>query len=128
MLVARFNQIEGSRVMDDDTRVRIWARDGFKCRYCDYDAGASFDAFRRASLAVDHLKPPKHGGGNDDANLVTCCAAYNAAKGEEDLGSSVEDVRRYLRLYWAECSRPWFETYVRGGRKDPLSSWDWVRR
>jgi hypothetical protein len=39
--------------------------------------GTSFESFRRAHLAVDHLKPS---GGDDDSNLVTCCAACNADK------------------------------------------------
>jgi 5-methylcytosine-specific restriction endonuclease McrA len=70
-----------------------------------------FEAFRRARLTVDHLKSVKRGGDSNDNNLVTCCATCNAEKGGEDLGS-VEDVRRFLRLYRAECARPWFQ-YLR---------------
>jgi hypothetical protein len=31
------------------------------------------------------------------------------------------NVRRFLRLYWATYSRPWFNAYVEGGRND---RWD----
>jgi hypothetical protein len=89
--------------MNDTVRLRIWRRDDFKCRYCDYDARDSFESFRRARLAVDHLKPS---GGDGDSNLVTCCAACNADKGRADYFDSVESVRRFLRLYRKECSRP----------------------
>ena len=118
-------------LMTDRTRVQIWWRDKFKCRYCDYDAGASFEAFRRARLAVDHLKPRRHGGTDDENNLFTCCAACNAEKGQKDFNlGAVEEVRRYLRLYWTECYRPWFDTFVaaKDGPKDPLTCWDGDRR
>jgi 5-methylcytosine-specific restriction endonuclease McrA len=88
--------------MNDETRVRIWRRDNFRCRYCDYDARASFEAFWRARLCVDHLKPKNLGGSDDDSNLVTCCAACNAGKAGHDIGS-VEGVRRFLRLARKEC-------------------------
>ena len=113
-------------MITDDTRVWIWRRDKFKCRYCGYDAGASYEAFRRAYLTIDHLKPRKYGGTDDKNNLFTCCRACKAYKGRERL-DSVENVQRFLRLYWAECSRPWFDAYVKGGQKHP-SSWDWKQK
>jgi 5-methylcytosine-specific restriction endonuclease McrA len=114
-----------SMKVNDTVRLRIWRRDNFKCRYCDYDAIDSFESFRRARLAVDHLKPS---GGDDDSNLVTCCAACNADKGSADF-DSVESVRRFLRLYWKECSRPWFNTFVttHNRSKNP-SNWNWKER
>jgi hypothetical protein len=109
--------------MDDKIRLRIWRR------YCDYDARTSFEAFRRVCLTVDHLIPTKHGGGSEDSNLVTYCRARNAATVWLGRGS-VEEVKRFLRLYWAECSRPWFDTFVadENGPEDPKSCWDRIGR
>jgi hypothetical protein len=107
--------------MTDRTRLRIWARDKFKCQYCGFDAGASPDAFYRASLTVDHLKPKKHGGTDDDKNLKTVCHPCNRFKSQEDLGP-VQNVQRFLRLYQRECARPWYDEFVAAydPSKDPL--------
>jgi hypothetical protein len=97
-------------------------RDDFKCRYCGYDFKSSHRAFRRGGLCVDHLKPIRHGGTDDESNRFTCCRACNADKGQVDFDLGVvEDVKLYLRLYREECSRPWFDAYVKGGREE---RWD----
>ncbi len=97
--------------LSGDIRHEIMLRDGFKCVYCGYDGAASFDAWRHGRLCIDHLKPRKSGGGNEKENLVTACAACNSDKAHHKF-TSVEQGRRYLRLYWTEFSRPFYETYV----------------
>lgn len=53
------------------TRVRIFQRDGYVCRYC-----------RKAhvQLECDHVIPVSRGGSNDDSNLATACRPCNRRK------------------------------------------------
>lgn len=55
-----------------ETRLRIFARDGFACVYCGTTTGR---------LECDHVFPASKGGGNDDDNLATACRSCNASKG-----------------------------------------------
>jgi hypothetical protein len=109
-----------------DTIQRIMMRDGFRCVYCGYDAGASLDAWRHGRLCIDHLKSRKLRGGDEDENLVTACAACNSDKAHNPF-DSIDEVRRWLRLYRKECSEPWFQTYVLGRKANP-SSWNAPQR
>ncbi|MBB5411885.1 hypothetical protein HDG34_005851 [Paraburkholderia sp. HC6.4b] len=54
-----------------ETRIRIFARDGYVCRYCGAKGG---------ELECDHIEPVSRGGSNDDANLVTSCRTCNRRK------------------------------------------------
>jgi 5-methylcytosine-specific restriction endonuclease McrA len=57
----------------------VFARDGFRCRYC----GASpADGIK---LTVDHVQPVIDGGSDDLENLVTACAPCNAGKAARPL-------------------------------------------
>jgi hypothetical protein len=104
--------------LSGDTKHRIMLRDGFKCVYCGYDGGASYDAWRRRSLCVDHFIP---GGGNDDGNLVTACSDCNAYKGKR-VFTSIPEAARWLRLYRHEIAKPWYEKHVVG--RLPPSDWN----
>ena len=73
------------------TRFRIFARDGFTCRYC----GAQADT---VTLVVDHMIPVKHGGTNDDENLVTACEPCNQGKAAKQLDQSAPNDTDRLRL------------------------------
>lgn len=54
-----------------DQRMRIYRRDGFRCRWC------------RASsnLQIDHIWPVCRGGRTVDSNLQTLCKRCNRMKG-----------------------------------------------
>lgn len=56
----------------DTLRWRVYARDGYACRYC----GA-----KGIPLALDHVTPFTHGGDATEDNLVTCCRSCNSSKG-----------------------------------------------
>ena len=103
-----------------DTRQRKMLRDNFKCRYCGYDGGASLATFR--NLCIDHLKSRRKGGTDELQNLVTACRACNSDKATNEF-ASIEEARRWLRLYRKECSGRFFETYV-VGRKANISGRD----
>lgn len=64
-------------------RFKVFARDGFSCRYC----GARRDD--GAELHVDHVKPVSAGGTNDVANLVTACLPCNIGKGAVEIPEPV---------------------------------------
>lgn len=72
-------------------RFRIFARDGFTCRYC----GRQSDV---VPLAVDHVIPVCKGGTNDDENLITSCEPCNAGKGSKLIEQTVPSETDRLRL------------------------------
>lgn len=61
-------------------RVRIYTRDGGRCRYCGNEVGKDRPGFRLATL--DHVIPRSRGGPNSEENLVTSCVDCNAWKGD----------------------------------------------
>jgi hypothetical protein len=62
-------------------RFAVFARDGYKCRYC----GATSEAVQ---LVIDHLEPVSQGGTNEPENLVTACAPCNAGKSDTKLDAA----------------------------------------
>lgn len=50
---------------------RIFARDGWRCRYCG----------SRTRLSIDHIEPRCRGGSDAVENLATACLACNCRKG-----------------------------------------------
>lgn len=58
------------------TRFRIFARDGFACKYCGRKGSGE------SPLHIDHIVPVALGGGNEDENLVTACEDCNFGKSD----------------------------------------------
>ncbi len=54
-------------------RERIFARDHFRCVYCNAQPLVH-------ELTLDHVEPRVKGGDQSDGNLVTCCKACNELK------------------------------------------------
>jgi 5-methylcytosine-specific restriction endonuclease McrA len=67
---------KGREIRDGESavRVRIAARDGFRCVYCGMP-------FPLEQLTLDHVQPRMRGGDNSDGNLVCACGACNLRKG-----------------------------------------------
>lgn len=62
---------------------RAFRRDKYRCVYCNKDILESLDSF--AASHLDHLKPRKHGGPDDDVwNRVTSCSVCNSIKAAHD--------------------------------------------
>ncbi len=57
------------------TRVEIFARDGYRCRYCGWGPPD-------VELVLDHFIPLVDGGSDDPENLLTACWECNAGKGD----------------------------------------------
>lgn len=70
--------------IDPEERQRIYARDGYACRYC-----GSVE-----NLSLDHVKPVSRGGGDQPSNLVTCCRSCNSRKHAR----TPEEAGMHLRL------------------------------
>lgn len=56
------------------TRHHVFARDEFRCQYCQ-------DVFSAKELTLDHVVPLVHGGRTSWSNIVTCCVDCNQKKG-----------------------------------------------
>jgi hypothetical protein len=89
----------------------VYERDGYKCVYCDYDASVSYEAWLRARLNVDHWIPRSKGGSDEMDNLLTACGPCNSGKGNK-LFPTLEAARIWLRIYFEECAKPYYETRV----------------
>jgi 5-methylcytosine-specific restriction endonuclease McrA len=57
------------------SRVRIYARDGWRCVWCQRHASTLSEP-----LTLDHFLPRALGGGNEPGNLLTCCYRCNATR------------------------------------------------
>ena len=75
------NQGRGSHWIRDTKRLRIYARDGFRCVWCGCQVARARDlgapGVRLATL--DHVVPRPRGS-NDASNLITACEACNSAR------------------------------------------------
>jgi 5-methylcytosine-specific restriction endonuclease McrA len=56
------------------SRVNIYARDGFRCQYCN-------KKFESQDLTFDHVVPKRYGGRTEWTNIVTSCYKCNRVKG-----------------------------------------------
>ncbi len=91
-------------------RRRVYARDHHTCQYCGRGEG------RGVQLVIDHIYPVARGGTNDIRNLITACAACNAAKGARVLGDEAA-MRRFEReriIRGRELDREWERAQRRG--------------
>jgi hypothetical protein len=57
-----------------ENRLRVFERDGYKCRYCGKQ-------LTRFTATLDHLQPVSEGGDNSFDNLVTACLHCNSRRG-----------------------------------------------
>ncbi len=74
---------------------RIYERDNFKCKYCGWDGLKDFDSWFIANFNVDHIKPKKFDGNEDDSNLVLACRACNSYKASFDC-NSIEEAKELI--------------------------------
>jgi 5-methylcytosine-specific restriction endonuclease McrA len=77
--------------------VRIFARDGFRCRYCGY-LGNTYETWRY--LTVDHFKPRAKGGDfRAEENLVTACMDCNIIKSDGEFATTEEAKAKFESEY-----------------------------
>lgn len=68
-----------SRVIPQDVKIAVAARDGGRCRQC----GSAED------LHFDHVIPWSKGGANTVANIQLLCGRCNRAKGADDIPATL---------------------------------------
>lgn len=64
----------GSKWIRAEKRVRIYARDGWRCVWCRKAAAAG------QRLTLDHFTPRSEGGSNAANNLLTACRCCNSRR------------------------------------------------
>ena len=109
-----FTGVKAPKALDAKTEARVFARDGFRCRYCECRViprpvrdrmramlpgvircclkkgenavgPGEHGAFHALTATPDHVVPRAAGGTNDDENLVTSCWPCNFSKGSDTL-------------------------------------------
>jgi len=73
-------------------RFRIFARDGYRCRYCGYDMTLHFPYPHLRVLTVDHVLPKGKGGTERFDNLVTACYSCNTRKGNRPVAEFLREL------------------------------------
>lgn len=81
-------------------RLRVYARDGHSCRYCDRgpDELTFVPSDRYRGLRLDHAVPVTRGGSNRQANLVTACDPCNFEKGDMTEAEYVDFLNRRYQM------------------------------
>jgi len=96
--------------MKPDPRQHIYVRDKYTCQYCGWSGADDFENWNRAWFAIDHVTPKKHGGSDDDDNLVVACNTCNSVKAA-DMCNSVEEGRQIIKRK-NQGRREWFNKFV----------------
>jgi 5-methylcytosine-specific restriction endonuclease McrA len=91
------------------TRRTVFARDGYTCQYCGFQAP-------KASLTLDHVLPRSRGGNSDWENVVTACIPCNQRKGQRTPPEAG------MRLI-AAPQRPHYAAIVLIGKARPHEAW-----
>lgn len=71
--MASGNHNQGSNWIRREKRLAIYARDDYRCMYCQTDLAGDV-------ATLDHVAPRELGGGNETTNLVTACLSCNSSK------------------------------------------------
>ena len=100
-MIARSQSQRVPKMHEEYPYQEVYERFRFKCAYCDLDCSLDFETWFRANLAIDHIKPRKHGGENTTENLALACHSCNLYKGSIDC-NSIEEAREIVRRKKAE--------------------------
>ena len=74
-----------------ENRIKVYERDGFKCRYCGKQ-------LTRFTATLDHVKAVTEDGDNSLENLVTACLGCNSRKHRRPVGDFLAEIQ-YGRHY-----------------------------
>lgn len=98
-------------MMKPDPRQHIYERDNFTCIYCGAGGRDNFEDWFMANLGIDHIKPRKHGGTDEDSNLVVACHACNIYKGCTDC-NTLEEAKEVVQEKRKQAKK-WFDHFVK---------------
>ena len=96
--------------MKPDPRQHIYEKYNFTCQYCGWSGATNFEQWIRGRFAIDHVVPTKHGGSDDDSNLVLACGVCNTLKGQEPC-QSVSEGKEIIARKKKEAEA-WFKRFV----------------
>ena len=74
-------------------RFEIFARDGFRCRYCGKTPQED-----GVKLCVEHIIPKSQGGSDATANLITACYNCNISKRNKALLSKNKQIPSFIAI------------------------------
>lgn len=80
----------------------VQRRDDLRCQYCGKDGLASLDNWH--DLTIEYVRPQRHGGSDEPANLVASCSHCNSIKGDRWF-ESFEEARQYVLKRRQELQR-----------------------
>lgn len=100
------------KAISASVRWAVFARDGFRCRYCGCQAGHG-----GVVLVVDHALSIADGGDNSDENLVSSCERCNIGKGAKSVVAGDEN-----REFLTEAIQDALHDIVRGAPVDALAA------
>jgi 5-methylcytosine-specific restriction endonuclease McrA len=115
------------RRITNDTRRRVFERDGALCTYVAED-GRRCEA--RAFLELDHIDPKARGGTNDAANLRVRCRAHNLLWAEQAFGrEQIENFRQKMSAARARArsEAAWITSPVRSNEVGKATNFEKVR-
>ncbi len=72
--------------MNPKVRTLVRARSGNRCEYCQLHQ----DDSPLATLHIEHIRPSKHGGSDEESNLCLACIDCNLHKGSNQTGIDPE--------------------------------------
>ncbi|WP_207064086.1 HNH endonuclease [Motiliproteus sp. SC1-56] len=102
--------------MRKDPRHHIYERDNWTCQYCGRGGIESFEDWNEAWLAIDHIMPKKHGGSDEESNLVVACHTCNSVKAAE-MCSSIAEAKEIIARK-NEGRKRWFQKFVANDSAD----------
>jgi hypothetical protein len=102
---ARAAWLKAGNVTSADLR-RIWDESGGCCKYCGERVTRS-SLYPSTMRGFDHVKPRCAGGAHHPDNLVVCCYACNAAKGEQYPYDPSTPENQARRNRFASVVHPW---------------------
>lgn len=87
------NRGQGGKWLHPATRVRIYARDEWRCVWCTNEVerpllpedGILVSGGVILQASIDHVVPRSRGGSNHPTNLITCCSRCNAKRGHRSV-------------------------------------------
>ena len=90
--------------MTEPTRAFVRQRAAHRCEYCHLHQ----DDSPLAALHIEHIRPRKHGGSDDESNLCLACIDCNLHKGSnltgiDSLSGVVTELLHPRRQRWESC-------------------------
>ncbi len=88
---ALVSNVNGTKWIRPEKRIRIYARDGWRCLWCRKHASED------VQLTLDHFLARAAGGKNDAENLITACYGCNSSRRHQPALSYAHEIGSLFR-------------------------------